>query len=245
MEKRGPKPKGKVKIKWSPDFAYAIGLIVTDGCVSGDGLHIIFVSKDREQIENFTECLKISNKIGRTTSGNKRSRAYRVQFGDVNFIAFLKSIGIGPAKSLTIGPIAVPDRYFFDFLRGCFDGDGYSHSYWDKRWRSSFMLYLGFVSASTSFIYWLKRQIRELSRVEGHITRSYKKNKCYQLKYSKYDAVKLIKKLYSNNNCVCLTRKRLKIKRSLAMMGRFPSEDRYLTKDARVAKLVIRTTLRW
>jgi hypothetical protein len=245
MGNRGPKPKGKVKIKWSPDFAYAIGLLVTDGCVSGDGRHIIFVSKDREQISNFMKCLNISNKIGTSYSGYRKSRAYRVQFGDVNFIAFLKSIGISPAKSLTISQITVPKRYFLDFLRGCFDGDGYSHSYLDKRWRSSFMLYVGFVSASTSFIYWLKRQIRDATGLDGHITRAYKKNKYYQLKYSKYGAVKLIRKLYSNKNCVCLTRKWLKIKQSLAMMDRFPSEDRYLTKDARVAKLVIRTTLRW
>jgi hypothetical protein len=245
MGKRGPKPKGKVKIKWSADFAYAIGLIATDGCVSNDGRHITFVSKDKEQIDNYIKCLKISNKVGVSYSGYKRSRAYRIQFGDVNFIAFLKGIGIGPAKSLIMGPLNIPDEYFFDFLRGCLDGDGYSHSYWDKRWRSSFLLYVGFVSASTSFIYWLKRQIRDLAGVEGHITRAYKKRKYYQLKYSKYDAIKLIRKLYSNDDCVCLTRKRLKIKRSLAMIDLFPSEDRYLTKDARVAKLAIRTTLRW
>ena len=44
----------------------------------------------------------------------------------------------------------------------------------------------------------------------------------------------------------CVLRgKRLKIIESLDMMGRLSSEDRYLTNDARVAKLVIRTTLRW
>ncbi len=30
MGKRGAKPQGKVKIKWSPNFAYAVGLITTD-----------------------------------------------------------------------------------------------------------------------------------------------------------------------------------------------------------------------
>ena len=233
MGKRGPKPKGKVKIEWSADFAYAIGLIATDGCVSNDGRHITFVSKDKEQIDNFIKCLKISNKIGISYSGYKRSRAYRIQFGSVDFIAFLKSIGIGPAKSLTMGPLGVPDKYFLDFLRGCFDGDGYSHSYWDKRWRSSFMFYLGFVSASPAFIHWLKRKIRELTHIEGHITRAYKKNMCFQLKYSKYSALELASRMYARPKCICLSRKKLKIIETSAMISRFPSESRYLNEDTR------------
>ncbi len=233
MGKRGPKPKGKVKIKWSANFAYAIGLIATDGCVSGNGRTVAFVSKDLEQIKNFMACLKIKNKIGKTFSGYKGSVAYRVQFGGIDFVEFLESIGIGPAKSLTIGPLNIPDKYFFDFLRGCFDGDGYTHSYWDKRWKSSFMFYLGFVSASPSFIYWLKRKIRELANIEGHITRAYKKRMCFQLKYSKYDAARLVGKMYARLGCVCLGRKRLKIKATLAMMIQSPSEARYLTVERR------------
>ncbi len=218
MGKRGPKPKNKVKIEWSGDFAYAIGLLATDGCVSKDGLHVAFVSKDLQQIKNFMKCIGINNKIGRHMSGYKKGRAYRVQFGDVNFIGFLREIGIKPAKSRTIGQIAVPTKYFFDFLRGCFDGDGYSHSYWDPRWKSSFMLYVGFVSASPEFIYWLKRQIRELADARGHITRAYKKRMCFQLKYSKHEALKIIKKMYSRVGYICLDRKKLKINQSLAIM---------------------------
>ena len=36
----------RIKIEWSPEFAYAIGLIVTDGSLSKDGRHINFSSKD-------------------------------------------------------------------------------------------------------------------------------------------------------------------------------------------------------
>jgi len=52
MGKRGVKPKGKVNIKWSPNFAYAIGLLVTDGNLSPDGYHLNLTSKDLEQIKN-------------------------------------------------------------------------------------------------------------------------------------------------------------------------------------------------
>lgn len=123
----------KVKIKWSPEFAYAIGLIATDGNLSKDGRHMTLVSKDMEQIENFISCLGLrGQKIGEHMSGLGKS-ALRIQFGDVLFHSFLRSIGLTPAKSKTIGPVDIPKKYFFDYLRGCFDGDGYSYSYWDPR----------------------------------------------------------------------------------------------------------------
>ena len=146
MGKRGPKPKGKVKIKWSADFAYAVGLITTDGCLSKSGRHILFVSTEKEQISNYMRALGIENIIGRTTSSYTNKKAFRVQFSDVLFYKFLLEIGLTPAKSLTIKQVAVPERYFFDFLRGCFDGDGCSYSYWDPRWKSSFMFYISFAS---------------------------------------------------------------------------------------------------
>jgi len=43
--KRGPKPKGNVAISWNPEFAYAIGLLVSDGCLSKDGRHINLTPK--------------------------------------------------------------------------------------------------------------------------------------------------------------------------------------------------------
>ena len=46
MGKRGPKPKGKVKINWSANFAYAIGLLVTDGCLYNDKRHMSLTTKD-------------------------------------------------------------------------------------------------------------------------------------------------------------------------------------------------------
>lgn len=41
------KPLSKIKIKWSPKFAYCIGLITSDGNLSKDGRHISFTSKDK------------------------------------------------------------------------------------------------------------------------------------------------------------------------------------------------------
>jgi len=212
------KPKNKVKIKWSSEFAYAIGLLVTDGCLSSDGRHLDLTSNDIEQLLNFKKCLGISNKIGYKISGFTNKKSSRVQFGDVNFYRFLLSIGLSPAKSKTMGGIDAPDKYFFDFLRGLHDGDGTFYSYWDSRWRSSFMFYTEFISASKKHVDWLRHKLFNLIKVGGYITGGNKKS-IYQLKYAKGESLKILKKMYYSKDVVCLSRKRLKIEKALAIIG--------------------------
>ncbi len=210
-------PLGKVKIKWSPNFAYAIGLIATDGNLSSNGRCIVFTSKDLEMINNFLKCLSVSSKISmKARSNEKEKKYYYVQIGDINFYKFLNSIGLTPAKSKTIGIINIPDKYFFDFLRGHFDGDGTSYSYWDKRWKSSFMFYTEFISASKKHIDWLRGEISKKIGINGHITKS-KNNSVYQLKYAKRESTKLISRMYYGKKVVCLSRKIEKIKKALAI----------------------------
>jgi hypothetical protein len=152
---RGMKPLGKVNLEWSPEFAYAIGLLVTDGSLSSTQRHITLVSKDREMLENFKNCLHIDNKISEHEAGSK-FKNLRVQFSDITFYRFLNGIGIMPRKTKIIGGINIPDEYFFDFLRGHHDGDGTFYSYWDPRWRSSHMFYTVFISASEKHIIWIR-----------------------------------------------------------------------------------------
>jgi hypothetical protein len=190
MGKRGTKPKGKVRIEWSPDFAYAIGLLATDGNLSPDGRHINFTSKDLEQALNFNKALGIDVHIGRKAgSVGGEKKYYVVQFSDVLFYDFLISIGITPAKSKTLGEVNVPPELFFHFLRGCFDGDGCSYSYWDKRWKSSFMFYVGFCSASLFHLSWIQIVLHRSLGIKGHVSAS-KGSNCYQLRYAKRRRVK-------------------------------------------------------
>lgn len=210
------KPQNKVKIRWSPEFAYAIGLLTTDGCLSKDGRHFDMSSKDTEQLENFMRCLGIKNKIGIKTSGSGK-KSFRIQFGDVNFYRFLLSIGLTPEKSKTLAELKVPDTYFFDFLRGHFDGDGTFYSYFDPRWRSSFMFYTEFISASEKHVKWLRDKLSHFLKIKGHVTKSGNKI-CYQLKYAKFESLKLLPKMYYDDKVICLSRKRLKIEKALAVV---------------------------
>jgi hypothetical protein len=215
MVKRGPKQKGKVKIEWSSNFAYAIGLIVTDGCLYNDERHISLTTKDVEQANNFQKCLGINVKNGLKSSGfSKEKKYYHVQFGDVKFYNFLLSIGITSAKSRTIAQVLIPNKYFFDYLRGCFDGDGCFYSYWDPRWRSSHMFYVEFVSASEKHILWLRNKLISDAGVAGHLSKV-KDKSFYQLKFAKKEALVIIKKMYYNPKVVHLSRKKEKIDKAL------------------------------
>lgn len=212
------RPKEKVNKTWSPHLAYAIGLLATDGCLSPDGRHMDLTSKDTEQLKNFLRCLGIRVKIGQKSSGFNKKKYPHVQFGDVVFYRFLMDIGLTPAKSRTLGAVLIPGVYFFDFLRGAFDGDGTFYSYWDPRWKSSFMFYTAFTSASNTHIIWLRDELNTRLKIKGHITHDRRKV-TYQLKYAKKESLKLLRKMYHRGVVVYLKRKRLKIDKALRIIG--------------------------
>tara|TARA_Y100000310_G_C20692059_1_gene822964 strand:- start:1539 stop:2222 length:684 start_codon:yes stop_codon:yes gene_type:complete len=211
----GTKPKRKVPIKWSADVAYAVGLLVTDGCLLNDGRHIDLTSIDTEQLENFKKCLGIETKISYKTSGHSDNLYPRLQFSDVTLYKFLLSIGLTPAKTKTLTSIEIPKKYFFDFLRGHHDGDGTFYSYWDKRWRASFMFYTVFISSSHKHILWLRDELDKVLKVKGHISHD-KRKSTYALKYAKRESLKILRKMYYDKKVVCLSRKRLKIEDALS-----------------------------
>lgn len=224
MGERGPKPgtvsRNKISQRWTPKLAYAVGLLASDGCLTPVGHHINLTSKDREQIENFRRCLEVVSKIGRKSrGGGKRKIYFCVQFKNVLFYNFLESVGLTPRKSKTIGRLQIPEVYFFDFLRGVYDGDGCSYSYWDRRWLSSFMFYTSFASASTKFLKWLEQEIYKHTGERGRINKLGKERSMYQLRYAKKGSLVVLRSMYHTFDVVCLSRKRLKIEKFLATVG--------------------------
>ncbi len=207
------KPSNRIKTAWTNNLAYIVGLLTTDGNLSKDGRHISFTSKDIQLIKTFKKCLGIKNKIGLKTSGFSDKKYPHIQFGDITFYKWLMEIGLTPHKSKTLGELKIPDKYFFDFLRGHFDGDGCCYSYWDKRWHSSFMFYLNFISASEKHVLWLKYKIEKLLKIKV-ILRT-EKGPIYAIRFAKTDSRILISKMYYKKNLPCLLRKYKKVNKIL------------------------------
>lgn len=184
----------KVLIEWTPNFAYAIGLIATDGNLSKDGRHLNMTSKDRDMILTFKNCLGLKNKIGRKTrEKSKIKRYFQVQFGDKNFYEFLLSIGLTPAKSKTIGALNIPEDYFIDFFRGCIDGDGNISVASHPESRHP-QLRLRLFSASPLFLNWVKGMIFKLYKIKTGWIET--KEDISVLIYAKTDSIKLLNLMY-------------------------------------------------
>lgn len=203
------KPRRTQKIKWSHDLAYAVGLLTTDGSLSKNGRMIDFTSKDVQLIDTFKKCLDIKNKITFKSSGFSNKKCLRVQFGDVILYKWLLDIGLMPHKTKIIGQIKIPNQYFFDFLRGHFDGDGSCYGYWDKRWRNSFVFYIYFHSASLPSIKWLRQNLKKLLGVWGSI--SFTSGE-WRIKYAKKESKLIFSRMYHKEDLPCLERKYKKLK---------------------------------
>jgi len=151
---------------WRADLAYAIGLLVTDGHLSIDRRHIVFVSAEMEQIETFRRILELRNPIRRQPPGGLGIPTLQVQFGDRLLYDWLVAIGFTARKTYTIGRLSIPDEFFPDFLRGHLDGDGSIVAYIDRfqtRLKPEYVyqrLYVRFLSASRPHIQWLQEPLR-------------------------------------------------------------------------------------
>jgi hypothetical protein len=108
---------------WSADIAWVVGLMATDGNLAGVGHGMSITSKDIDLLESARRCLALSNRFGRVVGG-WGTGGHRLQWRSRAFYDWLVAIGLTPRKSLTIGPLVVPDEHFADFFRGCIDGDG-------------------------------------------------------------------------------------------------------------------------
>lgn len=216
-----PKPKlPPKKFKWTPKLAYAVGLLVTDGNLSGDGRHITMRSVDVDLLKTFRSCIDLEgNKIATTHNDrNKERPCYRLQFSKIQLYNWLVGIGVTPAKTFTINSIKIPDKFFRDFLRGHLDGDGSIYTYLDKQKIKGHIyknqrVYTKFMSASKNHAIWLYNKIQKLSGIRcAFSNRTYKKSNrmpIWEIKFAKKASPELWRWIYYKKDLPCLERKRI------------------------------------
>lgn len=215
-------PKKKLPerdFEWTPELAYSVGLITTDGNLSIDKRHITVTSTDIQLLETFQKCLGIKAKISpNPPSKLSKKPAFRIQYGNVVFYNWLLKIGLFPRKSLTLGILNIEDKYFPDFLRGHLDGDG-SIIYYKDKYNTKInpkyiydRLFVYFRSASPKHIEWLQKSVANLRGVKGSINYYHSKSQLgksfsYILKYSTKEAKIILKWIYYQDQLPCLLRK--------------------------------------
>jgi hypothetical protein len=189
---------------WTADLAYVAGLFASDGCMINDGRHLTLVSNDLEILENTKRILGSAANVGRQIGGFG-TESLQLQLGDVALYDFFLRAGIHPAKSLTIQSVDVPDKYYPDFFRGHFDGDGSVIGYKDERWANSYMYYTSIVSASKPFLGWMQNANARLAGVtSGGMAFG---TRVWTLRYAKHDSRRLFDFMYYGPGLPKLTRK--------------------------------------
>lgn len=135
-----------------------------------------------------------------------------------------------PAKSLTLGPLKIPDEFFSDFFRGSIDGDGsivvYNDRYnalRDERYVYE-RLYVSLVSASRRFLDWVQSSVQRLIGIHGSMTekRSPGKHSLWRLRYAKQESISALRWMYYAPDVPCLHRKRVIAERFLQPLGHAP-----------------------
>ncbi len=109
----------------SPELAYVVGLVASDGNLPRHNNCMVLNSADRELVDLCGELLELDHPhIIVWNQDPPRKTTYILQVCDFEFRRFLEARGLTPNKTMTIRALDVPDEVFVDFLRGEFDGDG-------------------------------------------------------------------------------------------------------------------------
>ncbi len=194
---------------------YLIGLIATDGCLSSDGRHITLTSKDEQILVDIKRAFNLMGKAGKKSSGHNTDKIYScLHIGDVRFYRYLLTIGLTPAKSISLGEILTPDKYFPDFLRGVIEGDGCIYT-WTHPTNMHSQSSLRIASAAPKFTNWLFKKVRDYWNVPGQIVlypESFRKNQLYQIKFGKMAAEIILKSCYYEG-CLANARKVVQVQK--------------------------------
>jgi hypothetical protein len=211
---------------WTPKLAYAVGLIATDGNLSRDGRHITLTSADKQQLENFRDCLDTKARLTPNPPGSfSKKKCYRIQLGNKALYQKLQIIGLFPNKTSSLKSLRIPRALFRDFLRGVIDGDGSIILYKDRHniykgtHYTYVRTYVTIVSASLHFLAWIQASAEETLCVRGSIhrqaPRAGRTKPIWKLRFAKQASMQIIPWIYYNDDIPCLTRKKVLAERAL------------------------------
>src|SRR2546427_551912 len=102
----------RARSTWSPEIAYVVGLVATDGNLSRSRYGLTLSSNDIDLLETVRRCLQLTNAITRYTNG----RCYHIQWRDRRFYEWLVDIGLTPTEELTLRPLTGADEYLGYFF---------------------------------------------------------------------------------------------------------------------------------
>jgi intein-encoded DNA endonuclease-like protein len=195
---------------WSSDMAYILGFLYADGNIveTKRGTHFVALYiADEEILTAIKECLESNHKISKRSSAT--GAVYRLQIGSKEWFEDLAKIGLFPNKTKRMLVPKVPKKYFGDFVRGYFDGDGnvWSGFVHKNRHNPLLVLQLSFTSGSVEFLESLHTQLQYFGIKGGGIYKP-KSGNYGRLTFSSRDTLTIYKIMYNGAHRLYLPRKK-------------------------------------
>jgi len=191
---------------WSPEMAYVLGVIYTDGCLNlrkntwkstiRRVPHLSIAQKEPELLRKMLALMNCNAKLHyrkRHKYGDKVAGAvYEFNFICTPIYPDLLRLGLKPKKSSDIEFPEVPKVYMRHFIRGCWDGDGSVYS--EKR-RKGYLI-ASYYSGSLKFIEGLLDEFERVGLSKRKIYEKKGKSSSYYFKYTGSNCIKLYHYLY-------------------------------------------------
>jgi len=188
--------------RWTPEMAYVLGFFTADGNMIKNkrGAHFIeFQITDKNLLERIRGLLGSNHKIAVHKRNTKWKPSYRLQIGSKTIFHDLLKLGLTPNKSRRLNVPNMPKRYFPDFIRGYFDGDGCvsfgTYSRKDRKNRAHILI-TRFTSGNKKFLENLLRTLKARLHLRGGFITS-KKNG-FDLVFSIKDSLRLCRYIYED-----------------------------------------------
>lgn len=195
-------------------MSYVLGYITADGCILNDKTRknpytLNITSAGKKHLYRIRKSLKSTHKITKKLNGNSKNAAYQFQARNPIICKDLINLGIVPRKTYNLKSIKIPNKYFSDFARGFFDGDGCVYIY---SVNGTPQIKADFVSASLPFIAEFNKQLCKnidipQKNIHKQISKIKNKVPMYSICFYINDCEKLARFMYKNNPILYLPRK--------------------------------------
>jgi len=210
---------------WSADMAYVLGYIAADGNISigkRGNCYLALEGIDKELIGDIKRVLGSGHTITSRRRNVGWNKTYRLQIGSKEMVGDLIKLGLTPNKAKRMCLPSIPKKYFGDFVRGYFDGDGnvcFSR-YKRKDRKHGYIQYLRvlFTSCSEVFLKAIVLRLENESGIDDFHLRA--RGNYYLLYCHKNEQVKKIFELfYGFHPALYLNRKFVYFKEALQKMN--------------------------